>query len=317
MELLRTVLAELVTPKFIALYLYVGAVCYVHFRGKARLRFGRQLTEHSGLAAPINALLYLFSAVPKDPILPVERFPQLLPLRDAWRTFRDEALALSEGGHIRPSERHDDLTFVAFYRRGWKRFYLKWYDDPMPSARALCPRSVALIESIPDVNAAAFTLLPPGKKLGRHRDPFACSLRLHLGLVTPNSDDCRIWVDGVEYSWRDGEAMVFDETYVHWARNDTDEPRIILFVDVTRPLHTRVMRALNGFVIRRLLGATKSRNEDDESVGVLNRLTPKVYALKNFFLSFKKHHRTTYYAAKYTLAAGLFYALFLHGLVVG
>src|SRR5688500_19772057 len=47
-------------------------------------------------------------------------------------------------------------------------------------------------------------------KLGAHRDPFAGSLRYHLGLVTPNSDKCRILVDGVPCVWRDGEAFMLD-----------------------------------------------------------------------------------------------------------
>ncbi|MGH6634584.1 MAG: aspartyl/asparaginyl beta-hydroxylase domain-containing protein, partial [Gammaproteobacteria bacterium] len=54
------------------------------------------------------------------------------------------------------------------------------------------------------------------------------SLRYHLGLVTPSSDDCFINVDGVPYSWRDGEAFLFDETYLHYARNDSDQYRLIL-----------------------------------------------------------------------------------------
>ncbi len=37
------------------------------------------------------------------------------------------------------------------------------------------------------------------------------------------------------YSWRDGESVVFDETYIHYAENKTDQNRIIFFADVERP----------------------------------------------------------------------------------
>jgi hypothetical protein len=80
---------------------------------------------------------------------------------------------------------------------GRKRFYLKWYDDFLPSAGSLCPKTVELLNAIPSVHGAMFAMLPPGGKLGAHRDPFAGSLRYHLGLVTPNSNKCRILVDGV------------------------------------------------------------------------------------------------------------------------
>jgi beta-hydroxylase len=53
-----------------------------------------------------------------------------------------------------------------------------------------------------------FALLPPGSRLGQHRDPFAGSLRDHLGLVTPNSERCRSVVDGQHYHWRDDEAVM-------------------------------------------------------------------------------------------------------------
>ena len=108
---------------------------------------------------------------------------------------------------------------------------------------ALCPRTVALVQSIPTINGAMFAMLPAGGDLGRHRDPFAGSLRYHLGLVTPNSDACRIFVDGEPYSWRDGEAVMFDETFIHWAENRTDVDRLILFCDVERPLTSRVAGA--------------------------------------------------------------------------
>ncbi len=304
---MSTLTRVLTSPQMIALALYVACVCYVHFRGRVRLRFTRQLTEHSGLFSPLNVLFYAFSAVPRRPILDVRDFPELRPLRDNWRTIRDEALALDRAGAIDYTQEHDDLAFVAFRRRGWKRFYLRWYHDFLPSALEQCPKTVELVRSIPSINAAAFTLLPPGKKLGKHRDPFACSLRYHLGLVTPNSDGCRIWIDGEPYSWRDGEDIVFDETYVHWAKNDTDEERIIFFCDFTRPLHTRAMRAFSAFMIRHVFRITRSHNRPEEARGSLNRLTPVVHGLKEFFVALKRRNKPVYLTGKVVLASGLGY----------
>ena len=158
------------------------ACCYVHLRGRARLRFSRQLLDHSGIFAPYNVLMYAFSAVPAKPILDRPQFPHLDPLRDGWRTIREEALHLFDEGYIRAAEKHNDASFDSFFKEGWKRFYLKWYGEPLPSAQALCPNTVALLETIPSVKAAMFALLPPGSKLNPHRDPFAGSLRYHLGL---------------------------------------------------------------------------------------------------------------------------------------
>lgn len=53
-----------------------------------------------------------------------------------------------------------------------------------------------------------FAELPAGSHLGKHRDPYAGSVRYHLGLVTPNDDRCFIEVDRQRHSWRDGQAVI-------------------------------------------------------------------------------------------------------------
>ena len=186
----------LLAPQFLILYLFTASAVYVHFRGRDRLRLGRQLVDHSTYTAPYNVLMYMFSAVPNEPVVPMQKFPELAPLRDNWQVIREEAVRLFDEGRIRAAEKNNDWGFHSFFKSGWKRFYLKYYDDFLPSARAACPKTVELVNAIPNVHAALFALLPPGGKLGSHRDPFAGSLRYHLGLVTPNSNKCHIVVDG-------------------------------------------------------------------------------------------------------------------------
>ena len=311
---LESVRIFLTHPATIVLALWLACALFVHFRGRVRMRLERQLTEHSGLFAPLNTLFYLFSAVPKDPFLPPSRFPQLGKLRENWRTIRDEAVAVYSEGRIDYNAEQQDLAFVSFKKLGWKRFHMKWYGDFLPSAVQRCPKTVELLRSIPDLNAAAFTLLPPGSKLGRHRDPFASSLRYHLGLLCPRQEGCRIWVDGIEYTWKDGEDCVFDETYIHWAENTTEEPRLILFVDFTRPLHTPIVRALNQLLIRYGYGITASHNEKHEKRGLLNYITPVFFHLKAFFRGVKaRMNRKLYYACKYALIGALVWAAFHWG----
>ena len=57
-----------------------------------------------------------------------------------------------------------------------------------------------------------------------------------------------IEVDQQRHSWRDGEAVIFDETYVHWAENKSDHTRIILFCDIERPMKWRWAQAVNHWV---------------------------------------------------------------------
>jgi beta-hydroxylase len=134
----------------------------VHFRGKVQLGFWRQVSDHSTLMAPYNVLMYMFSAVPNRPILQVGMVPELSVLRDNWRTIREEALQLFAQGQIKAADKYNDWGFNSFFRTGWKRFYLKWYDAPLPSALANCPKTVELLNAIPHVKGAMFANLPPG-----------------------------------------------------------------------------------------------------------------------------------------------------------
>lgn len=301
---------NLLAPKYFILLTFIATGLYVHFRGRVKHKLFRQLTDHSTLMAPYNALMYLFSSVPAKPYTDVRQFPELAVLKQNWQMIRDEGLRLFDEGYIRAAAKYNDIGFNSFFRTGWKRFYLKWYDDFLPSAKTLCPQTTALLATIPTMNAAMFALLPPGSKLVSHRDPFAGSLRYHLGLRTPNSEKCRIVVDGISYAWHDGEDVMFDETYIHYAENQTDQTRLILLCDIERPLSNPAMRAFNRMIGWRLIRAAATENVAGEHVGVLNKIFAYVYHIRLLGKRIKAWNKATYYAIKWLLFGGIFYALF-------
>jgi beta-hydroxylase len=286
--------------------LFLCSVLFVHLRGRERLPFLRQMVNHSALFAPYNSLMYLFSKVPPTPYLSRSDFAELDVLKHNWQGIREEAMRLFDEGYIRAAEKNNDAGFGSFFKKGWKRFYLKWYDEPLPSAKQLCPNTVALLRDLPSVKGAMFALLPGGSHLNPHRDPFAGSLRYHLGLITPNSDACAIYVDGQPYSWRDGEDVMFDETFVHWAKNETDQTRVILFCDIERPLHGRLLTALNHRVSGFLGRATAPQNVDGERVGGINQAYAWSKNLSNVvsgrMKQFKRQHRSLYRVGRVVLA---------------
>lgn len=296
-------------PKFIVLAVFLASIALMHWRGKVRLPLRRQVFNHSSLLAPINAFMYLFSAVPARPYIDRQLLPELDLFREHWQTLRTEALRLSEQKSLGAALNNDDAAFNSFFKEGWRRFYLKWYDAPLASAEAQCPESVALVRRVPSVKAAMFALLPPGGRLNPHRDPFAGSLRYHLGLVTPNSDACCIYVDGERYSWRDGEDVVFDETYVHWAENRTDTPRIIFFCDVERPLRPAWLGGINRGISRVLGRATAAQNVASDRLGAVNRLYTGVHRIKQLARRLKQFNRPLYKLVKIALIAALLYGL--------
>ena len=297
---------RLFAPQFLVVWAFLGSAIAVHFRGKVRLGFWRQVSDHSTLMAPYNVLMYLFSAVPNRPILRLNSVPELALLRDNWQMIREEALALFARDQIKAADKYNDWGFNSFFRTGWKRFYLKWYEQALPSAVANCPRTVALLNAIPTVKGAMFANLPSGGRLVQHRDPYAGSLRYHLGLLVPKTPgECRIFIDGEPYSWREGEDLLFDETYLHYAENTTSDDRIILFCDVERPLRTRAMIAVNRWVSRHIINESATQNVEGERVGWLNRIFGYVYQVRLAGKRMKAWNKRVYYAVKYLLIGGI------------
>ncbi|HKX96140.1 MAG TPA: aspartyl/asparaginyl beta-hydroxylase domain-containing protein [Methylibium sp.] len=291
-------------PRHWVLIAFLASALFVHLRGRVRFGLLRALTDFTVLLAPFNVLMYAFSRTPRSAYFDPKDFPALAPLQQHWQTIREEALALDDEGHIRAAASYNDIGFNSFFRTGWKRFYLKWYGDDLASARALCPKTVELLSHIPSVKAAMFASLPPGARLVRHRDPYAGSLRYHLGLITPNSPACYIDVDGQRYHWKDGEAVMFDETYIHHAENTTDQRRVILFCDVERPLHFAPMRWFNRVFARVVMTASATQNIEGEPVGALNRFFYYGYQLRVLGKRLKAWNRSAYYALKWAAIGG-------------
>ena len=172
-------------------------------------------------------------------------------------------------------------------------------------------RTVELLKQIPGVKAAMFASLPPGAKLVRHRDPYAGSLRYHLGLTTPNDPGCYIEVDGQRYHWKDGEDVMFDETFIHYAENTTTHQRVILFCDVERPVHFAAIRWLNRAFGKLVMTSAATQNLESEPIGGLNKFFYHAYKVRLFFKAFKARSRLGYYVVKWALILGILAAIFL------
>lgn len=125
----------------------------------------------------------------------------------------------------------------------WKTFFLHGYGYQVEDNLKRCPETARLLQTIPGLTTAFFSILAPGKHIPPHRGPYAGVLRYHLGLIVPEPrDKVRIRVgDDIGY-WAEGESLIFDDTYEHEVWNETDSYRAVLFVDFVRPLDSYAKR---------------------------------------------------------------------------
>ncbi len=293
----------------------LGSMAYVYkFRGNARFH---NLTEYLRkgwpIFAPLNCVLYLFTRkYGRSSVLDICQYPELSVLEENWGVIRDEGLALLEQGYFdllgQPgSVAYYDVGFRTFFKYGWRKFYLKWYGYDHESARKLCPKTQDILKSIPCINGALFSLLPPDSQLTRHLDPFACSLRYHLGLATPNSELCFISVDGRICFWRDGEPLLFDSTCIHFARNNSEQSRLILMCDIERPMNVfgRTFNSIYKLFMRQSIVP----NTDEDKGGLANRLFRKLEPLLLHGKALKVSRPRVYRVIKFAINLVLILAL--------
>jgi beta-hydroxylase len=90
---------------------------------------------------------------------------------------------------------------------------------------------------VPNLVVAFFSIMEPGTYVPPHRGLTKAWLNCHLGMVVPRGPGkCAIEVAGETVEWREGEWLVFDETNRHQVWNERAEPRVVLFLQVRRPM---------------------------------------------------------------------------------
>ena len=93
------------------------------------------------------------------------------------------------------------------------------------------------MEEIPGMMTAFFSILAPGKIIPPHRGPYKGLLRCHLALKVPEpKEQCWIKVGDRIEQWEEGKCLLFDDTYSHNVHNNTEGSRVVLFLDIVRPL---------------------------------------------------------------------------------
>ncbi len=155
-----------------------------------------------------------------------DEFPWTRDLEDNFAAIREEYDALGQG-RLRP------WPETKVYNHGWKAFGLYAFGVRIDENCALCPRLAGVLDVIPGLTTAGFSVLGPGTVIKPHRGYTSSVLRCHLGISVPG--DCALRLGDVTQTWREGECFVFDDTVEHEAWNRSDRARVILLLDFVRP----------------------------------------------------------------------------------
>lgn len=122
----------------------------------------------------------------------------------------------------------------------WEAFFFYRHGKRYDANHERCPNTSRVLESIqlcriqdqaPEI---CFSVLAPGSHIMPHYGVTNTRLVMHLPLIVPAN--CALNVVGLgEHAWREGELMMFDDTFQHEAWNHSKESRIVLLMDCWNP----------------------------------------------------------------------------------
>jgi aspartate beta-hydroxylase len=182
-------------------------------------------------------------------------FPWLEQLEAASDMIREEleVVLREDMAAMRPYVLHPDGAPLNQWEElnrslRWSVFFLWEHGERVEAHCARCPRTAAILESLPLMNLrdfapnVMFSVLAPHTRIPSHCGDTNVRLVGHLPLIVP--PECRFRVGNETREWRYGEAWIFDDTIEHEAWNDSDETRVILIFDAWNPYVTTAEREL-------------------------------------------------------------------------
>ncbi len=178
------------------------------------------------------------SLVETTPFVPHEQFKELKQFQDNWQAIADEAREVLKFRDAIPGfeEVSQDQRRIAKDKQ-WKTFILFGFGQKMEKNALVAPKTTKMLESVPNLQTAWFSILAPGYHIPAHTGVTKGILRAHLGVIIPKDfEKCRIRVGEEIRPWSEGSMFVIDDTYNHEVWNETDEERVILLFDFDRPM---------------------------------------------------------------------------------
>ena len=165
-----------------------------------------------------------------------QTFPWVAELENNWTGIRAELAQLMLRRDTLAAKDSGPSATIG-EDRAWTTFVLANYFQRYERNIAQCPETWRLLQKVPRLVGAMFSVLEPGRRLPPHCGPYNGVLRLHLGLIIPEPREAvAIRIDGRVHHWEEGRALIFDDTFEHEVRNESDYTRVVLFVDFEKPL---------------------------------------------------------------------------------
>ena len=196
-----------------------------------------------------------------------EIFPVSLDLENNWLSIR------TEGQNLFISLENKNINYLNSYhidigdenKQDWTTIPLRLFTYDCPSYMSKCPKLTKILKSHPEIVSCLFSIMQPGKIIKPHRGPYDGLIRYQLALTIPKDQNgdvderCHLYVGDKVYRWEEGNGVMFDESNIHGAVNNTDQLRMVLLIDLKRPYTSKFLGYLNSLFVP-LMGIVSPRS---------------------------------------------------------
>lgn len=225
-----------------------------------------------------------FPSAPAFDLDYAKAYPEFRVLEEGYKVIRDECEGLLDiKDKMVPMEAlGGGYTAGGIHSAKWNTFMFKSGEFIEENCR-LAPKTAELLRTIPNLYTAFFSVIDPHQHIAPHFGYYKGFLRYHIGILIPNdNEDGSCWLRvnanladnatrehsaierGEKYYWRNGEGVMFDDTFLHEANNGSDDVRVVLFLDVARkgmPWHLDLFNKLVLWVVHRESSVKRIREQ--------------------------------------------------------
>jgi aspartate beta-hydroxylase len=233
---------------------------FVKAHGRGALRRVEQAVRiHLHLEPPVypdprqKPSFLFFPGLPSTPYLDKGLIPEIEILEAATSGIRAELLALLPSAAGRERVFHTGELEDANLRGleeppSWNGYYFFRHGERRVENCAACPITAATLDALPLARVRGhgpevlYSVFSPGTHLLPHRGVTNTRVVGHLPLLIP--EDCALRVGDEDHHWREGEVVLFDDTYEHEAWNRSARTRVVMIFDLWNPFLSQVERAV-------------------------------------------------------------------------
>lgn len=244
------------SKKVYSVLLFIGLVLIVLSIVLLIVTLNKLISEPIELIYPLS--YFIARSEKNPPYLKTDEMNEYFPAHvefenpENFRKLREESLRVIETSAEKLTLTGDTFRGNNAYigsdrngKKGWKIFMVKAGNMINPDARKICPFLVSLVEKEPSIKSCLYSVLEGDKEIPIHIGYYKGLLRYHIALVVPKDKVPFICVNGERYEWKEGEGMLFDDTYAHKVYNTSKDTRIIIYMDIERKIKNTFLAYLN------------------------------------------------------------------------